>query len=60
MTLVVSVYNKPNMKRKEMIGWFSLGHNSSSEQEISHWNEMRDNQKEQVNHRHTQLTDIPS
>jgi len=25
VTLMVSVYNKRSMKRKEMIGWFSLG-----------------------------------
>lgn len=25
VTLMVSVYNKRSMKKKEMIGWFSLG-----------------------------------
>ena len=25
VTLMVSVYNKRSMKRKDMIGWFSLG-----------------------------------
>lgn len=25
VTLMVSVYNKRTMKRKDMIGWFSLG-----------------------------------
>ena len=25
VTLMVSVYNKKSMKKKEMIGWFSLG-----------------------------------
>uniref|UniRef100_T1J0L6 C2 domain-containing protein n=1 Tax=Strigamia maritima TaxID=126957 RepID=T1J0L6_STRMM len=48
VTLMVSVYNKRNMKRKEMIGWFSLGLNSSGEEELSHWNDMRDSKGEQV------------
>lgn len=30
VTLMVSVYNKRSMKRKEMIGWFSLGKYSLS------------------------------
>jgi synaptotagmin-14/16 len=25
VTLMIAVYNKRSMKRKEMIGWFSLG-----------------------------------
>lgn len=36
------------MKRKEMIGWFSLGLNSSGDEELSHWNDMRENRGEQV------------
>ncbi|XP_064484179.1 synaptotagmin-14-like [Ornithodoros turicata] len=48
VTLMVSVYNKRSMKRKEMIGWFSLGLNSSGEEELSHWNDMRENKGEQV------------
>ncbi|KAK0052219.1 synaptotagmin-16 [Biomphalaria pfeifferi] len=42
VTLMVSVYNKKSMKKKEMIGWFSLGLNSSSEEESSHWMDMRE------------------
>ncbi|XP_063231633.1 synaptotagmin-14 isoform X2 [Bacillus rossius redtenbacheri] len=42
VTLMVSVYNKRSMKRKEMIGWFSLGLSSSGEEELAHWNDMRD------------------
>ena len=30
VTLMVSVYNKRSMKRKEMIGWFSLGNISTA------------------------------
>lgn len=48
VTLMVAVYNKRSMKRKEMIGWFSLGLNSSGEEELSHWNDMRENKGEQV------------
>ncbi|ESO94354.1 synaptotagmin 16, partial [Lottia gigantea] len=42
VTLMVSVYNKKNMKKKEMIGWFSLGMNSSGEEEQGHWSDMRE------------------
>lgn len=48
VSLMISVYNKKSMNRKEMIGWFSLGCNSSGEEENSHWNEMRDSKGEQV------------
>ncbi|XP_041351964.1 synaptotagmin-14-like isoform X2 [Gigantopelta aegis] len=48
VTLMVSVYNKKSMKKKEMIGWFSLGMNSSGEEEQSHWSDMRENKGDQV------------
>lgn len=48
VSLMVTVYNKRTMNRKEIIGWFSLGCNSSGEEENSHWNEMRDSKGEQV------------
>jgi synaptotagmin-14/16 len=48
VSLVVTVYNRKSMNRKELIGWFSLGCNSSGEEEHSHWNEMRDSKGEQV------------
>ncbi|XP_064624060.1 synaptotagmin-14-like isoform X4 [Lineus longissimus] len=48
VTLMVSVYNKRSMKRKEMIGWFSTGLNSSGEEELSHWKDMVDSKGEQV------------
>ncbi|XP_074662177.1 synaptotagmin-14-like [Tubulanus polymorphus] len=47
VTLMVSVYNKRSMKRKEMIGWFSTGLNSSGEEELSHWKDMVDSKGEQ-------------
>lgn len=55
VTLTVAVYNKRSIKRKEMIGWFSLGLNSSGEEELAHWNEMRDSKGEQVCHWHVLL-----
>ncbi|XP_048259170.1 synaptotagmin-14-like isoform X3 [Haliotis rufescens] len=48
VTLMVSVYNKKSMKKKEMIGWFSLGMNCSGEEEGSHWVDMRESKGEQV------------
>ncbi|XP_067681547.1 synaptotagmin-14-like isoform X2 [Haliotis asinina] len=48
VTLMVSVYNKKSMKKKEMIGWFSLGMNCSGEEEGSHWSDMRESKGEQV------------
>ena len=48
VTMMVSVYNKRSMKKKEMIGWFSLGLNSSGEEELSHWTDMRENKGDQV------------
>lgn len=39
---MISVYAKRNMKRNEMVGWFSLGLNSSGPEEMAHWTDMRD------------------
>ncbi|XP_027631914.1 synaptotagmin-14 isoform X2 [Tupaia chinensis] len=47
VTLILSVYNKRSMKRKEMIGWISLGLNSSGEEELNHWTEMRESKGQQ-------------
>lgn len=30
------------MKKNEMVGWFSLGLNSSGPEEVAHWVDMRD------------------
>ncbi|XP_035680857.1 synaptotagmin-14-like isoform X5 [Branchiostoma floridae] len=48
VTLMFSVYNKRGMKRKEMIGWFSLGLNNSGEEELNHWQDMRESKGQQV------------
>lgn len=41
VTLMVSIYAKRNMKKNEMVGWFSLGLNSSGPEEMAHWLDMR-------------------
>uniref|UniRef100_A0A8B9CCC5 Synaptotagmin 14 n=1 Tax=Anser brachyrhynchus TaxID=132585 RepID=A0A8B9CCC5_9AVES len=48
VTLILSVYNKRSMKRKEMIGWISLGLNSSGEDELNHWTEMKESKGQQT------------
>lgn len=42
VTLIISVYTKRNMKRNEMVGWFSMGLNSSGPEEAQHFNDMRE------------------
>ncbi|XP_076657197.1 synaptotagmin 14 isoform X3 [Halictus rubicundus] len=45
VTLFLSVYNRRRgsmgKKGREMIGWLSLGLNSSGPEELQHWNDMR-------------------
>ncbi|XP_041469136.1 synaptotagmin-14-like isoform X3 [Lytechinus variegatus] len=48
MTLLFTAFNKKGVKRKETIGWFSMGLSNSSEEEIGHWNEMRESKGHQV------------
>lgn len=50
ISLMISVYNKKSMKikKKEMIGWFSMGFNSSGDEEKSHWEDMVTSNGEQV------------
>ncbi|KAK9880607.1 hypothetical protein WA026_011847 [Henosepilachna vigintioctopunctata] len=49
VTLMVSVYNRKGMtKRKEMVGWFSLGLNSSGAEELAHWMDMKEFQQQQI------------
>ncbi|XP_014726856.1 PREDICTED: synaptotagmin-16 isoform X2 [Sturnus vulgaris] len=55
VTLLISIYNRRSMKRKEMVGWISMGHSSSGEEEQSHWQEMKDSQGTQVCRWHTLL-----
>ncbi|KAM9290408.1 synaptotagmin-16 [Cariama cristata] len=55
VTLMISVYNRRSMKRKEMIGWISMGQNSSGEEEQSHWQEMKESKGTQICRWHTLL-----
>ncbi|KAM7164812.1 synaptotagmin-16 isoform 4-T5 [Macrochelys suwanniensis] len=48
VTLMISIYNRRSMKRKEMIGWISMGQNSSGEEEQNHWQEMKETKGQQV------------
>nr|XP_033808977.1 synaptotagmin-16 isoform X3 [Geotrypetes seraphini] len=55
VTLMISIYNRRSMKRKEMIGWISLGQNSSGDEEQNHWLEMKESKGQQVCRWHTLL-----
>uniref|UniRef100_A0ACB8G679 Synaptotagmin-16 n=1 Tax=Sphaerodactylus townsendi TaxID=933632 RepID=A0ACB8G679_9SAUR len=55
VTLMISIYNRRSIKRKEMIGWLSMGQNSSGEEELGHWQEMKESKSEQVCRWHTLL-----
>ncbi|NXS57496.1 SYT16 protein, partial [Brachypteracias leptosomus] len=55
VTLMISIYNRRSMKRKEMIGWISMGQNSSGEEEQSHWEEMKESKGTQICRWHTLL-----
>ncbi|KAM9842562.1 synaptotagmin-16 [Aulostomus maculatus] len=48
VTLLVSIFNRRSMKRKEMVGWVALGQNSSGEEEQLHWQDMKDSRGQQV------------
>ncbi|KAL0969036.1 hypothetical protein UPYG_G00221840 [Umbra pygmaea] len=48
VTLLVSIYSRRSMKRKEMVGWIALGQNSSGEEEQLHWVDMKDSKSQQV------------
>ncbi|XP_034433367.1 synaptotagmin-16 isoform X2 [Hippoglossus hippoglossus] len=48
VTLLVSIYSRRSMKRKEMVGWISLGQNSSGEEEQLHWQDMKESRGQQV------------
>ncbi|KAG7271009.1 hypothetical protein CRUP_038460 [Coryphaenoides rupestris] len=48
VTLMVSIYSRRSMKRKEMVGWVSLGQNSSGDEELLHWQDMKDSRGQWV------------
>ncbi|XP_052042748.1 synaptotagmin-16 isoform X2 [Apodemus sylvaticus] len=55
VTLMISIYSRRTMKRKEMIGWIALGQNCSGEEEQEHWEEMKDSKGQQICRWHTLL-----
>ncbi|CAL8302882.1 unnamed protein product [Boreogadus saida] len=55
VTLMVSIYSRRSMKRKEMVGWVSLGQNGSGEEELLHWEDMKDGQGQWVSRWHMLL-----
>ncbi|XP_067848018.1 synaptotagmin-16 isoform X2 [Heptranchias perlo] len=55
VTLMISIYNRRSMKRKEMIGWISMGQNNSGDEEQNHWLEMKESKGHQVCRWHTLL-----
>ncbi|XP_067319154.1 synaptotagmin-16 isoform X3 [Anolis sagrei] len=55
VTLMISIYNRRSIKRKEMIGWLSMGQNSSGEEEQNHWHEMKESKSQQICRWHTLL-----
>lgn len=48
VSLLVSVFAQRSLKRKDTIGWFTIGKTSSSEEEQGHWNAMINSDGEQV------------
>lgn len=48
VTLLISIYSRRSMKRKEMVGWMALGQNSSGEEEQLHWQDMKESRGQQV------------
>ncbi|ESO07971.1 synaptotagmin 16, partial [Helobdella robusta] len=50
VSLMVSVFVQKSLKRKEMIGWFTMGrrNTNSSEDDASHWTAMLESKGEQV------------
>ncbi|XP_077366053.1 synaptotagmin-14b isoform X2 [Festucalex cinctus] len=57
VSLVLSVFcRRSSMRPRERLGWVSLGHSSTSEEQLAHWTEMKEAEGQQVCHWHT-LTD---
>lgn len=54
-SLLVSVFVQKSLKRNVMIGWFTMGHTNSSEDESSHWTAMLGGRENQVCRWHTLL-----
>uniref|UniRef100_A0A671QIG7 Synaptotagmin XIVb n=1 Tax=Sinocyclocheilus anshuiensis TaxID=1608454 RepID=A0A671QIG7_9TELE len=56
VTLQVSVYSRrSSMKRRERVGWVTLGLNSTTEDQEEHWTQMKESEGQQVCQWHTLL-----
>ncbi|XP_051511443.1 synaptotagmin-14-like [Myxocyprinus asiaticus] len=56
VTLQVSVYSRrSSMKRRERVGWVTLGLNSTAEEQVEHWTQMKESEGQQVCQWHTLL-----
>ncbi len=40
VSFMFSIINIKKMRRKEILGWFSMGRDNTSEEELMHWREM--------------------
>ncbi|XP_068505330.1 synaptotagmin-14 isoform X3 [Syngnathus scovelli] len=57
VSLVLSVFcRRSTLRPRERLGWVSLGHSSTGEEQLAHWTEMKEAEGQQVCHWHT-LTD---
>ncbi|XP_061610935.1 synaptotagmin-14b isoform X1 [Phyllopteryx taeniolatus] len=57
VSLVLSVFcRRSTMRPRERLGWVSLGHSSTGEEQLAHWTEMKEAEGQQVRQWHT-LTD---
>ena len=48
ISLMFSIIYIKKMRRKEIIGWFSLGRDNTSEEELLHWREMLEGKGKKV------------
>uniref|UniRef100_A0AAR2M0T3 C2 domain-containing protein n=1 Tax=Pygocentrus nattereri TaxID=42514 RepID=A0AAR2M0T3_PYGNA len=56
VTLQVTVYSRrSSMRRRERVGWVSLGLNSTTEEQEEHWTQMKEAEGQQVCQWHTLL-----
>ena len=48
VTLLVSIYGRKGVTRRELLGWFALGYNNSGDEETTHWEDMQEFAGEQM------------
>ncbi|XP_057316239.1 synaptotagmin-16-like isoform X3 [Hydractinia symbiolongicarpus] len=48
VSLMFSIVNIKKMRRKEIVGWFSIGSENTSEEELIHWREMLEGRGKKV------------